>query len=482
MKNLQMLVSKLRMLSNETPWLEFKHDNYNPEMIGKDISALANSATLCDRPRAYMLWGVHDETHEIVGTNYNLQTLKKGNQELENWLRSLLSSNVDFEFSSVDMNGKTVGVLIIYCATDQPVMFQKVDYVRVGSYTRKLSDIPALRTKLWDKLRNSRFEERLALQDLTLEQALHLLDYASYFDITTIPLPTNAEGIAHYLTEEGIIIKQDNGLFAITNLGAILFAKRLSDFSKAARKSVRVVQYSDSSRMEMLKDESFNIGYASGFESIIKYIEALIPAKELIEAAFRKKETAYPILAIRESIANALIHQDFSVTGAGPLVEIFKNRIEITNPGTPLVDIMRIVDTPPRSRNEKLAALMRRLKICEELGSGWDRIILSCELYQLPAPKIELYDESTRVTLFSEMRFSSIPPEDKLWACYLHACVKYVQGEPISNSTLRERFGVPQTSSAAISRLLKEAIAEHYIKPLDPDTAPKHMKYIPIWA
>ncbi len=88
----------------------------------------------------------------------------------------------------------------------------------------------------------------------------------------------------------------------------------------------------------------------------------------------------FPELAIRELVANALIHQDFSVTGAGPTVEIFDDRIDITNPGEPLVDTQRFLDTPPRSRNEALASLMRRARICEERGSGIDKVVLEVEL------------------------------------------------------------------------------------------------------
>ena len=137
-------------------------------------------------------------------------------------------------------------------------------------------------------------------------------------------------------------------------------------------------------------------------------------------------------MAIREAVANALIHQDFSITGTGPVVEIFQDRMEITNSGVPLVDIKRIIDNPPKSRNEKLASLMRRLRMCEELGTGWDKIVIACELLQLPAPKIEVYEESTRVTLYRDISFPNISLEDKLWACYLHACIKQVQGEQIS--------------------------------------------------
>lgn len=482
MENLDKLVNELCKLPSESPWIEFKHNNYDPDMIGKDISALANSAALYEKNCAYMLWGIDDATHEIVGTEYNLQTLKKGNQELENWLRSLLSQNAEFEFHEVKMNDKRVGVLIIYRAVNHTVTFEKTDYIRVGSYTKKLNEYPTLQAQLWDRIRNSKFEERYAKQDLELVEALRLIDYTVYFDITGIPQPTEANGIAHYLLEESILAKQDDGLYAITNLGAILLAKRLSDFSRISRKAIRAVQYSGKNRLNMLKEVIGEKGYVVGFEGLIKYIEALIPTEEVITGAIRKQKTAYPILAIREAVANALIHQDFSITGTGPVVEIFQNRIEITNSGTPLVEISRIIDNPPRSRNEKLAALMRRLRMCEELGTGWDKIVLTCELKQLPAPKIDLFEECTRVTLYAEMPFSSIAPEDKLWACYLHACIKQVQGEQLTNASLRARFGLKESSSGSVSRLIKEAVNQKYIKPFDPTTAPRYMKYVPIWA
>ena len=482
MENLDKLVVELCNLPNETQWVEFKHNNYLPEMIGQDISALANSATLHEKSCAYMLWGVDDTSHEIVGTEFNMQTVKKGQQELENWLRSLLSKNADFEFHSVKVEDKNVGVLIIHRAVNQTVMFQKVDYIRVGSYTKKLSEYPALQAQLWDRLRTSKFEERIAKHDLDLVTALGMLEYSTYFDLVKMPQPTNAEGICYYLEEEHVLEKQDNGLYAITNLGAILFAKRLSDFPRLSRKAVRVVQYKGGNRLNMLKEYDGTKGYAVGFEGLLGFIDALLPTAEVINGALREKKTAYPSLAIREAVGNALIHQDFSIPGTGPVVEIFDGRIEITNPGTPMVDIKRIVDNPPKSRNEKLAELMRRLRICEELGTGWDKIVISCELQMLPAPRIDLYEENTKVTLYAEMPFSSLSAEDKLWACYLHACVKQVENEQLTNTTLRERFGLKPSSSGSVSRLIKEAVNMKLIKPLDPETAPRYMRYIPYWA
>jgi len=125
---------------------------------------------------------------------------------------------------------------------------------------------------------------------------------------------------------------------------------------------------------------------------------------------------------------------------------------------------------------------MRRLKMCEELGRGWDRMVLACEAQFLPAPRIEVFQDSTKVTLFSEMEFSNIPMEDKLWSCYLHACLMYIQGDALTNKSLRDRFNVKETSAGSISRLIKQSVTEERIKALDPDTAKRYMKYIPNWA
>lgn len=162
MENLELLVKELCKYKDELPWLEFKHNNYDPDMIGADISALANGATLDERNYAYFLWGIDDKTHEIVGTEYNLQTLKKGNQELENWLRGSLSPNADFEYQITNIDGRFVGVLIIHCAVNNPVTFKKVDYIRVGSYTKKLIDHPVLQSRLWKRLHDKKYEELIA--------------------------------------------------------------------------------------------------------------------------------------------------------------------------------------------------------------------------------------------------------------------------------------------------------------------------------
>lgn len=480
--NIDILVKELCKLPKEIGWVEFKLNNCEPTMIGEDISALANSATLNDRDYAYMIWGVDNETHAIVGTTVRLPLEKKGEQELENWLRYLLSKNADFEFLETEIEGKHVEMIRIHKALNEPVSFQKVDYIRSGSYTKKLHEFPVFRTQLWDKLRHAQFEDVCVKIDQRYEDIIRLLQVDAYFTLLKIPQPTEKDSVVHYLSEDGIIQKQDNGLYSITNLGAILFARDLNDFARLGRKAMRVVQYKGINRLQIQKEEPFNQGYAVCFEDIVRYVNALLPASEEMNAVRLSTTSVFPLPSVREAIANSLIHQDLYITGAAPVVEIFDNRMEVTNPGTPLVDVMRIIDNPPKSRNEKLASLMRRLKMCEELGRGWDRMVLACEAQYLPAPRIEVFQENTKVTLFAEMEFGNIPMEDKLWSCYLHACLMYIQGEALTNKSLRERFSLPETSSGSSSRLIKEAVGKGLIKLLDPNTAPRYMKYIPAWA
>ena len=152
MENLELLVSELCKHKEELPWLEFKRDNYNPDMIGADISALANAAALDERNFAYFLWGIDDETHEIVGTEHNLQNLKIGNQELENWLRGSLSANADFEYNLIDIEGVKVGILKICCAVHTPVTFKKLEYISCWQLYKKADGLSCFTIQIMEQI------------------------------------------------------------------------------------------------------------------------------------------------------------------------------------------------------------------------------------------------------------------------------------------------------------------------------------------
>ncbi|WP_437688520.1 ATP-binding protein [Sorangium sp. So ce176] len=476
------LVRELCKLPNETEWVEFKANNANPIEIGEYISALSNTAALVGKVNAYIVWGVDDRSHDIIGTTFTPKREKRGNEELESWLLHGLTPKINFRFIDVLLDGKRVVLLEIARAFRHPVKFQNECYVRVGSYKKKLRDFPEKERELWRILDQTPFERGVAAERLSADEALRLLDYAAYFDLLERPLPDNKNGVLAALEQDDLLQRSDAGGWNVTNLGAILFAKKLDEFHGIRRKAMRVIVYKGKSRIETVKEQIGTKGYASGFEGLIGFVNGLVPANEVIGKALRKTVPMYPELAVRELVANALIHQDLFIAGAGPMVEIFEDRLEISNPGEPLIDTARFLDTPPKSRNEALASLMRRFRICEERGSGVDKVVFQTELYQLPAPLFEAPEDFTRAVLFASRPLAEMDKVDKVRACYLHACLKYVNRDYLTNSSLRERFGIDEKNRAIASRLIRDAVAERAIVPHDHDAAPKHMKYVPWWA
>ncbi|MGP8431879.1 ATP-binding protein [Paraburkholderia fungorum] len=476
------LISELRALPAETEWVEFKHNKAVPEDIGEYISALSNSAALADKVHGYLVWGVDDATHDLLGTDYRPRQAKIGNEEIESWLLQRLSPKVQFQFLETEIDGRRIVVLEVGRAYRHPVQFQHVEFIRIGSYKKKLKDFPEKERALWRIFDHRPFESLVAAENLGEAEVLALLDYPAYFDLAETPLPENRSQILDRLAREHLVARSQAGGWDILNLGAILFAKKLDDFAHLKRKAVRVIAYREKSRVDTLREQIGSKGYAAGFEGLIGFINGLVPANEVIGKALRRSVPMYPELAVRELVANALIHQDFSVGGAGPMIEIFADRMEVTNPGLPLVDIDRFLDTPPRSRNESLASLLRRFGICEERGSGVDKVVQQTELYQLPAPDFALASDHTRVTLFAHRSLSQMDKRDRVRACYLHACLRYVERDYMTNTSLRERFGIEPQNSATASRYIKEAVEQEKIRPYDEQAGRKYMKYVPHWA
>ena len=126
---------------------------------------------------------------------------------------------------------------------------------------------------------------------------------------------------------------------------------------------------------------------------------------------------------------------------------------------------------------------MRRVGICEERGSGIDKVVNETEQYQLPAPMFESIEDHTQATLFAHKNFNDMGKDERVRACYLHACLKYVnRGEFMTNTSLRQRFGIESQNSAIASRVIRETIQESMIRLYDPEASRKFAKYVPFWA
>ena len=476
------LVREFCKYPRETEWVEFKRDNADPQQIGENISALANSAVLEGKQFAYVVWGVRNSDHAIIGTRFDPQTARIGQEELESWLLRLLEPKIDFRFVKLIADDNPLVVLEIASTARHPVRFSGREFIRVGSYTKPLRDFPEKERALWRAFDRTPFEEDLAVERITGDDVLGSLDHVAYFDLLRLPPLAEPDAVLATLVGDGLIRRCEAGGWDITNLGATLLARSLAGFRRLWRKTVRVVHYRGTGRLSTIREFESEQGYAVGFDRLIERIMDHLPCGEIIVGGLRTTTHAFPETAVRETVANALIHQDFRVTGTGPMVEIFDDRIEITNPGEPLVDPDRFLDTPPKSRNEALASLMRRFGICEERGSGVDKVVQEVETRHLPPPLFEVPPGSTRAVLFSYRGLRDIDATERIRAVYQHACLRHVNRDFLTNTSLRERFGIEENNRAWVSRLIRTAMDADAIVPFDHTAAPKSMRYVPWWA
>ena len=473
----QLLLKSLYPVPQELNELDWKSDlSCKSERLAQHISAFSNTIG-----GGFMVFGISNNGQPLPLPKLEMDEIV---QKLGNIARNNLAQPIGIDHSIIDFKG--VSILLVYIPEHEskPVHLRGQDlfasYKRSAGQTVKLShheikQLIAIST-------GYQFESQTAMNNVASDDVLKLIDYDSYFTLQERRLPDTKMGILDVLVSDYLIKQARNG-WEILNLGAILFAKDLKHFKTLKRKAIRVIVYKESGRINALKEQEGGKGYGSGFEGLISYVMDQLQSNEVIENALRKKVKVYPEKAIREFVANALIHQDFSVTGSGVMIEIFSDRIEITNPGVPLVDVNRFIDSPPKSRNESLASLMRRLNICEERGSGIDRAIEAIEVYQLPAPKFIRGDDFTRIIMFAPVQLSRMNIEDRVRACYQHACLHYVSNQPVNNQSVRKRFNISKNNVSFASKIIADTIDAGLIKPSDPANASKKFAtYIPFWA
>lgn len=459
---------------NEIDWKSGLSDK--SERLAQHISAFANYPG-----GGFLVFGIANDGSSMPLSQTEMDEIVR---KLGNIARNNLVQPVGIEHAVITFNEDPVLFIKIPEHHEKPVHLRNGDvfqsYKRSAGQTVKLSRHEV--KHLISISTGMDFESQSASTEVSSDDVLRLLDYDSYFGLQEKRLPDTKLSILQILANDELIqSSQDH--WNILNKGAILFAKDLKNFKELKRKAVRVIVYKEGSRINALKEQEGGRGYASGFEGLVSYVMDQLPTNEVIENALRKQVKVYPEVAIREFVANALIHQDFSVSGAGVMIEVFSDRIEITNPGVPLVDTNRFIDTAPKSRNESLASLMRRLNICEERGSGIDRAIAAVEAYQLPAPKFIRGDDYTRVILYAPSPLSRMSIEDRIRACYQHTCLHYVNNQPVNNQSVRRRFNIAKNNVSFASKIISETMTAGLIKASDPESASKKFaSYVPFWA
>ncbi|MBL8968553.1 MAG: putative DNA binding domain-containing protein [Spirochaetaceae bacterium] len=480
-ERIEVLLRDLVGYDRETEWIEFKVDNDKPSDIGEYLSALSNAARMADQPFGYLCFGVENATHRIVGTTTRLDEARVGGEPLEPWLARLLEPRVDFTLQSGEIDGNKVFVVTVAAARGSPTAFSGVEYLRIGPHNKKLKAYPEREAKLWGRLRGATFEGSTAEDCLDDEGVLSRLDVGGFFELVGQSIPDRAYMFDRLEKER--VIRRSQGRWEITNMGAVLFAKDLRQFAHLVRKAVRVIQYRGKGRVETVAEQEGRKGYALGYSGLIAYIMDRLGTGEVIEQGLRRSGAPYPEILVREIVANAIIHQDFEISGAGPMIELFDDRIEITNPGVPIISPLRFIDHPPRSRNEQLASFMRRVSICEERGSGIDKAVTALEGRIMPPLRFVQEEDFFKVVIQSARPFRDLEADDRIAACYQHCCLRHAENSAMTNKTLRERFGIEEKNYSMVSRVITDAKAAGLVKDADPENRSRRdARYVPFYA
>jgi predicted HTH transcriptional regulator len=458
-----------RQLPTEQPRLEFKEAKrqFDNRKLYEYCVAMANEGG------GYLLLGVADKPpRPVVGTQAFRDPVGMAEKLFE-----AVGFRVDIEEVA-----HPEGRVLVFHIPPRP---RGTAYHLEGKYLMRAGE--ALVPMSEDQLRRIFAEgqpdwlEEPSKAGLNAQGVVELLDTQTFFELLKLPYPSERDGVIDRLVRDRLLDEAERG-YAIRRLGALLLAKRFEDFPDLARKAPRVVVYTGTSKTETRLDQTGTKGYAVGFQGLVRFVMAQLPQNEVIEDALRKEVKLVPEVAIRELVANALIHQDLTMSGVSVMVEVYSNRVEISNPGEPIVPVERFIDGY-QSRNERLADLMRRMGICEEKSSGIDRVVQAAEVYQLPAPDFRAGHRRTSVTIYGPRDFEEMDRADRVRACYQHGALRWVMSERMTNESLRQRFHLPETKRAIASQVIAATIDAGLIKADEKvGGSRKYARYLPFWA
>jgi ATP-dependent DNA helicase RecG len=460
-----------RSAPTETEVLEFKEAKaqFNIDSLYRYCVAIGNEGG------GHLLLGIKDKPpRQIVGSRAIDNPI--GMQEK---IFDKLNFRVDIE--AVDHpDGRVVVVSIPSCPTGSPYHLEGSYLMRVGQALMPMS--PERLRELFSAP-EVEWIEMPTKTGIDAAAVVQLLDIEVFTSRFKLPGPVDAETAMKFLVKEMLIDEEGQGLFTIRRIGALLLARDLKEFPDLTRKAPRVVSYKGETKLTDPSDYAVgSMGYAVGFSKLLNFVTTRIAHKEVIRDGIRREVSTIPEIVARELLANALVHQDLSVTGTSVVVELFENRMEISNPGRPVVPVDRLIHEA-RSRNERLADLMRRMGICEERGSGIDKVVHAAESLHLPAPEFRATGDRMHCVVHGPRSFDKMDRADRIRACYQHCALKWEFAQRMTNQSLRERFNLPNSKIHLVSQVIQNAIEDTLIKP-DEKAGPskKFACYVPAWA
>lgn len=465
-------VDRARANPTETRQLEFKEarNNFKREKAREYCVAIANEGG------GHLILGVADGlvdgARPVVGTNAFLNPT-----DLEHYLLGACK----FHVSVHEVNHPDGRVLVLSIPSRPRGVALEVEGRYVMRSGESIVSMPPDRLKQIFTEDAPHWGDEPIREGVSAQDVVALLDTQQFFDLLGQKYPTTQAGVLDRLQQRRIVTPRGAG-YDISRLGALLLAKKLESFHEIERRAPRVIVYEGTTKLETKLDLSGGLGYAVGFQGLVKYIMSHMRRHEIVRDALREEVTLVPEIMIRELVANALVHQDLSISGVSPMIEIYDDRIEISNPGNPVVDTDRFIDGC-ESRNELMAKLMRSFRVCEEKGSGIDKVINAAEEASLLAPDIRVGPNRTSVIVFGPRDFVDMTAEERIRACFQHCALKYVSNDYMTNQSLRARFRLPDDKAANVSHVINATMDAGLVK-LDESVgaSKKNARYVPVWA
>lgn len=394
-QELTALMDRLRREPHETEWLEFKANRYEPQVLGEYLSALANAACLAGKPRGYLVFGVQDQTHNVVGTQFDPHAAKgRGNQDLLMWLAMGLQPNVGFEVHVLAHPKGRVVFFEVGPAWDRPVRFYGTAFIRVGTSKTELHRHPEKERAIWSR---------------RTDWSGHVCEAATLADLDPGALEKAREQFRiKHPKQVGDLAEWDDAIFlnkakftvhgAVTN-AALLLLGRPESTTLLSPAVARISWILKDAQNRELDYEHFGPPFLLQVDRVLERIRNLniraLPSGTL----FPQEITQYDPWVIREALHNAIAHQDYGLRGRVNVVET-PSSILITNVGSFLPgDVDKVIrqDAPLEIyRNPFLAETMVNLNMIDTQGGGIKRMFQKQMQRFFPMPDYNL-TESDRV-------------------------------------------------------------------------------------
>jgi ATP-dependent DNA helicase RecG len=392
--NLGGKIDGLLRLPSETEWVEFKHNNDNPQEIGEYLSAISNGAALHGKRNGYLVWGIEDATHAVVGTTFRPKQAKKGNENLESWLLHQLSPRIDFTIHEFEQDGKPIVLLTVQAANSTPVRFSGEAYIRVGSYKKKLKDFPEKERRLWQLLSESpedwspQIVEGASFDDLDSEaMTFARLQYRQKH-------PQQAPDVDSW-DDPTFLNKAKVCIAGRITRAALLLLGRAESAHLLGPAQARITWVLRDEKNQEKDYQHFDPPLILAGDHVLRKIRNLTIRHLPSGTLFPHEVTQYDPWVVRETLHNCIAHQDYPMGGRINVVET-PDTLLFTNlgsfiPGT--VEEMILSDAPPEIyRNPFLAHAMVNLNMIDTIGSGIKRMFTRQRERSFPLPDYELDD------------------------------------------------------------------------------------------